>query len=520
MNKLIKPHLAGLVLMSWLPLALAGCGGGGGGNTLPTTPATPSSDSMTLNGIVTKGPIKGARVSVYLLDRNGKKSDIPLNTTPAITDANGKYSVSIPKTTEPIIIEATGTPDTTYISEVSNKPVPFSAAETLRAVIPNALEAQDVTVSPITQAAVDRLEYVKTASPTAEIASTITGANSFVGTQNNISNILAAPNKNYTASLTVLEQIIQTTPQANTKDIVTLLKNSVTTTTGIATYQTAVQSAVTSLTVSNPALATSIAAETTALQTKLATAPPATTPVPVSLETTPPTTPGDVKITGYNAQGTSITLSWGASVAGPGSSVAVTGYEVYRSTNSSFASKALIASSNTTTFTDTGLTPETTYYYWVKAINANKVYSDFSLITSFKTIYNPAIPISVTVNGQIGSDILSSLPSNDLINPSIPANLTGVARSLDGSSSSVTLTWIAATDNVSVKQYNIYRDGAFIRGVINTSYVDTVPSGKTYRYTVIAQDTSGNLSTASAPFDITPAVSNLGVTVGGEVQVP
>ncbi|MGV9775356.1 glycosyl hydrolase family 18 protein [Streptosporangium sp. NPDC003464] len=74
-------------------------------------------------------------------------------------------------------------------------------------------------------------------------------------------------------------------------------------------------------------------------------------------DTTPPSTPGDLRSTATTS--TSASLAWNAST----DNVAVTGYEIYRGAT-------LLTTVNTTTYTDTGLTPATTYSYTVRARDA------------------------------------------------------------------------------------------------------------------------------------------------------
>jgi chitodextrinase len=80
--------------------------------------------------------------------------------------------------------------------------------------------------------------------------------------------------------------------------------------------------------------------------------------------------------------------------------------------------------------------------------------------------------------------------------PSAPANLSATAVS----STQVELAWQAATDNVGVSAYLIYRDGILLSTVGSvSSYTDsTAASATTYSYTVKAQDAAGNMSDSSA----------------------
>ena len=99
-----------------------------------------------------------------------------------------------------------------------------------------------------------------------------------------------------------------------------------------------------------------------------------------------PATPTSVKAvsSSYN----SINISWSA-VTG------ASGYEVYRSTSSAGA-YTLISTTTATSYNNTGLTTNSTYYYKVRAyrmVGTVKVYSGFSTVISAKPI--PAIPTSV-----------------------------------------------------------------------------------------------------------------------------
>src|SRR5262249_53490823 len=84
--------------------------------------------------------------------------------------------------------------------------------------------------------------------------------------------------------------------------------------------------------------------------------------------------------------------------------------------------------------------------------------------------------------------------------PSAPTNLVA-----NGGLGSVGLTWGAASDNVGVTQYNVYRSttSGFTPSSTNligtsatTSYTDFVAAG-TYFYLVTAQDAAGNVSSTS-----------------------
>lgn len=82
--------------------------------------------------------------------------------------------------------------------------------------------------------------------------------------------------------------------------------------------------------------------------------------------------------------------------------------------------------------------------------------------------------------------------------PGIPSGLTATAQS----AGEVDLSWSAATDNVGVTGYTIYRDGAELATVdgSTTTYADTsVEPLTTYSYTVDAFDRASNHSDQSIP---------------------
>jgi chitodextrinase len=86
--------------------------------------------------------------------------------------------------------------------------------------------------------------------------------------------------------------------------------------------------------------------------------------------------------------------------------------------------------------------------------------------------------------------------------PSVPTGLTATAVS----STKVNLAWQAATDNVAVAGYTIYRNSAVLTTVSGTTltYSDANASpSTTYSYTVDAFDAAGNHSAQSSPASVT-----------------
>jgi fibronectin type 3 domain-containing protein len=102
-------------------------------------------------------------------------------------------------------------------------------------------------------------------------------------------------------------------------------------------------------------------------------------------------------------------------------------------------------------------------------------------------------------------------PSADTSKPSAPTNLTAVA----GSAAQVDLSWTAATDNVGVTNYNIYRgaNGATPTLIATTTtnataFADTAVTADTaYTYQVSAQDAAGNIGPVSVAATVTTPAS-------------
>ena len=201
-------------------------------------------------------------------------------------------------------------------------------------------------------------------------------------------------------------------------------------------------------------------------------------------DVTKPSPPGTLTATGSAGQ---VALGWGAAT----DNVAVTGYRVYRGTTE-IANLASTARS----YTDSGLNPGT-YSYTVKAYDAAANLSD----------------PSNTATGTVP----------DVTKPSPPGTLTAT-----GSAGQVALGWGAATDNVAVTGYRVYRGTTEIANLASTarSYTDSGLNPGTYSYTVKAYDAAANLSdpsntaTGTVPDVTKPSIpQNLVATRAGPLQI-
>lgn len=163
-----------------------------------------------------------------------------------------------------------------------------------------------------------------------------------------------------------------------------------------------------------------------------------------------------------------LVLQWNAA----DDNVAVTAYEVFQN------GTLIDTNEGETTHTVTGLSPATSYEFYVVAFDAMENASDQSEA------------ITVTTPEQ-----------TDTEKPTAPSNL----ESSNLTQTSVTLNWEAATDDVEVVDYEIFQDGTSIgqtNGETTLAISDLVASTN-YEYYVIALDAAGNESDASNTLSIT-----------------
>jgi chitodextrinase len=173
-----------------------------------------------------------------------------------------------------------------------------------------------------------------------------------------------------------------------------------------------------------------------------------------------PTAPGNLRPT---ATTTSIGLAWDAAT----DNVGVTGYQILRG-------GVAVGTVASTSFNDATVQPSVLYSYQVVAIDA-------------------------AGNRSAGSNVLSlafdsHTADGDTTAPTAPRNLqvTGVTTT------TVTLDWLPASDNVAVVEYRILQDGVKVATIKTTGFtVPLLTPGKQYGFTVMAVDAAGNVSLAS-----------------------
>jgi len=178
-------------------------------------------------------------------------------------------------------------------------------------------------------------------------------------------------------------------------------------------------------------------------------------------DTFAPTAPTNLAVTGTTSN--TVSLSWTAAT----DNIAVTSYEIYMNG----VLKTSVSSSNLTTII-TGLSASTTYSFYVIA-------KDAAVNSS---------PASNTVNGT------TTMAIPDTQNPTAPTSLAVTGSS----SSTVSLSWVAGTDNVGITSYDVYVNGNFKTTVSGTTaIVNGLAPTTTYSFYVVAKDATGNSSPQS-----------------------
>ncbi len=191
-----------------------------------------------------------------------------------------------------------------------------------------------------------------------------------------------------------------------------------------------------------------------------------------------PSVPGAPGVTDVTTTGA--TVSWGAST----DAVGVTGYQV-------FDNGVLTATVPGTSTTLAGLEPNTAHSVTVKAVDAANNVSAASTAVAFTTLTPPPVP--------------------DTSAPSAPG--APVASAL--TSTGVTLTWAASTDNVGVSQYTISGGPTVVTSTVNSVTLTGLSPLTAYAFSVQAADDAANTSPASPSTVVTTPATPIANGVNG-----
>ncbi len=156
----------------------------------------------------------------------------------------------------------------------------------------------------------------------------------------------------------------------------------------------------------------------------------------------------------------------------------------------------------------------------VRSIYANNGLTGFayrggrsSTVTESCEFYMDELHMAKTYYDAVGA---GTPPGSDTEVPGSPAHLLAAALS----TSAIRLTWDAATDNVGVTGYDIYRGGVLLATTSATAYTNTELTASTlYSYTVKARDAAGNVSEASSVVSATTQAAEVPPVQEGTVLV-
>jgi hypothetical protein len=195
--------------------------------------------------------------------------------------------------------------------------------------------------------------------------------------------------------------------------------------------------------------------------------------VPPPVDTTPPSAPGTPVASAITPNG--FTLTWPAST----DNVGVVGYQVTTVVPPGSAAPIRLWTTPTNAITITDLPPRSTNTFQVRAFDAARNYSQTS----------PQI-------------IVTTAPPDDQTPPSAPG--TPVASAV--TSTSVTLTWSASTDNVGVTAYYLRNPAGTVSTgpfTTTTAVLQNLAPATSYTWVVVAMDAAFNVSEPSGPVTVT-----------------
>jgi endoglucanase len=254
----------------------------------------------------------------------------------------------------------------------------------------------------------------------------------------------------------------------------------------------------------------------------IAAGPTTSTTTTAPVDTQPPTVPGTP--TASNNVGTQVTLTWSAST----DNVGVTAYEIFRAPGASGGSFASVGASTTTSFTNTGLSPNTTYRYQVRARDAAGNLSGFSGTLTVTTPNVCAIP-PMTVGGLTSSGITSTSVVLSWTGPTAPGCLTYEILRAPGASGG-TFTVVGTTTGLSFTNGGLAPNTTYryqVRGVLSTGgtlgttgtiTVTTMPAGCAIQSVPAPSNlASGSVTATSVALTWTAIVPANGCTITHEI---
>ncbi len=195
---------------------------------------------------------------------------------------------------------------------------------------------------------------------------------------------------------------------------------------------------------------------------------------------TVPDAPTGLTATSGNAQ---VALSWTAPSNG---GATITYYNIYRSTSSGGEGSTPVASSTTTSYTNTGLTNGTTYYYDIAAVNSVGVGATSSQVSATPATVPRAPTIGIALPGNVSALVQFTAPSSN------------------GGS---TTTFYTAASNPG---------NHTATSTVSPITVSGLTNGTSYTFTVAAMNAVGQGASSTASNAVVPAVTCPSVISGLE----
>lgn len=148
----MKSKRPALFCLLGLSALLAGCGGGGGGSSAPA--------QTTISGVAAKGFIANGKVEVFSVSAAGTVGSTAIAT--GKTDANGEFSISMTKTSSPIVIRVSKLDATTTVfNEATGESPVMPDGFSMRSYASSADGASlAVSINPFTELVVDKVSVI------------------------------------------------------------------------------------------------------------------------------------------------------------------------------------------------------------------------------------------------------------------------------------------------------------------------------------------------------------------------
>jgi antitoxin component YwqK of YwqJK toxin-antitoxin module len=489
----LKRYTIGAILLASLSLLIQGCGSSGG----DPAPVDKKQITGTVSDPATSLPLPGATVIAYAIENGVLMPRGKALTEPVVSGWDGKYFLLIPATYTGSV-QIVATLPTNILNRLAK--LVFSIADkNIRAVV----AASTLLQTPIPQKNLNIASEIVAVFIEQNIVNSITVPAGFTReiSPENIQKATAVLETFFGPNFTEIQLPTSATDINTTKSQQDLLVSIAAFNIALLTNPNFTIDIVTSIATGGlgplaDEIKRDIATATTTL-IQAGSLPPEYVPsatintaisnaqtapvIPPSLgDTTSPTPPAGLTATAINTR--TISLAWTASTDNSGT---VAGYSIYRADTSGVYT--LIDIANSITYSDSTVSPATSYTYKIVAFDASR---NYSVASNEAPVSTPAL-----------------VPTTDTTSPSVP---TGLVKKLV-TYAEVNIQWGLSTKSdgsgVVAAGYYVYRDSRIVATVTDPFYKDTnVTPATEYTYYIKAFDSNANVSAASTPLSLkTPA---------------